>query len=390
MLNGILQSAISGVNASVQKVTAASGNIANVSTTSYKRTDIANHTLATRQTGTAYASGGVLTSPRLQADVQGLLGASTSPTDMAISGNGYFPVSRTATQGSGALYSRDGSFAPDAQGNLVNASGYYLLARPANDSQDLSPVNVQRIGGTAQASTHLSVGANLPATASVGDVHTVSAQATDSLGNSHTVQLHFTAQTNGAFQLTIPGAQQGSTAGSAYDVSVQFDATGAMVSTPPAVAIASPSSGAADLSMTLDLSGMTRLGGDFTLHSLHSDGARFGTVSSVSVSPQGTLSATFSNGETRAVADIAVATFVNPQGLEALGGNTYRATDASGAPLYDGAGAGQIQGGALELSNTDLATEFANLIVAHTSYSASLKVLSAGEDMARSLMDVRT
>lgn len=389
MLNGILQSAISGVNASVQKVAAASGNIANVSTTSYKRTDIANHTLATRQSGTAYASGGVLTSPRLQADVQGLLGASTSPTDMAISGNGYFPVSRTASAESGALYTRDGSFAPDAQGNLVNASGYYLLARPADGSQDLAPVNVQSIGGTAQASSYLSVGANLPADAKVGDVHTVFAQATDSLGNSHTVPLHFTAQANGAFQLSIPDAQQGSTAGPAYDVTVQFDATGAMTSSLPAIAIASSPNGAEDMSMTLDLSGMTRFAGDFILNTVHSDGARFGTVSSVSVSPQGTLSATFSNGEIRAVADIAVATFVNPQGLEAIGGNTYRATDASGAPLYDGAGAGQIQGGALELSNTDLATEFANLIVAQASYSASLKVLSAGDEMARSLMDVR-
>ncbi|HEY9164173.1 MAG TPA: flagellar hook-basal body complex protein, partial [Magnetovibrio sp.] len=228
------------------------------------------------------------------------------------------------------------------------------------------------------------------ATAKPGDVHTVSAQATDSLGNTQTVQLHFTAQTNGAFKLSIPGAQQGDIAGPAYDgVTVQFDANGAITSAPPAIAIASPSGGAADLSVNLDLGGVTRLGDAFSLNTVHSDGARYGNVTGVSVNAQGVLSATFSNGETRAVAEIPVATFASPQGLEAIGGNVYQATDASGAPVYGAAGAGQIQGGALELSTTDLATEFVNLIVAQSSYSASLKVLSAGDEMSRALLDVR-
>jgi len=370
-------------------VASAATNIANVSTTSYKRSDITASTLATRQSTTAYSAGGVLSAPRQLADVQGLLAASPSSTDMAVSGAGYFTVSRGPAAGGEAFYTRDGSFAPDAQGNLVNRSGAYLLARPATGGQDLAPVNLQRIGGTAQATTQISVGANLPANAQVGDVFMISAQVTDSLGNTQSLPLTFEAQAGGAFRLTIPGAQQSSTSGAAYDSQVTFDGNGAVSSSaPPTIAIAS-TNGAADLAISLDISGLSRFGGDFSQGFVQADGARFGEVSGVTVSAQGTLSATFNNGETRTIANIDLATFTSPQGLEAVGGNVYRATDASGNPTYGAAGAGQIQGGALELSTTDLGTEFVNMIVAKSSYSAGLKVLTAGQEMSQSLLNVK-
>jgi len=123
---------------------------------------------------------------------------------------------------------------------------------------------------------------------------------------------------------------------------------------------------------------------------VQSDGAAFGSVSGVNVGTDGRVTAIFDNGETRTVTEIPVATFTNPVGLEAISGGAYRATDASGAPTLRDAGtggAGSVQSGALELSTTDIGTEFTNMIIAENAYKASLKVLKAADLMASSLLD---
>lgn len=392
MLNGILQSAVSGLSLNAQRVAASADNIANVSTAGYKRTDVNAGSLA---------RGGVQAQPRLTADVQGLLSAQPSTTSLAVSGSGYFPVARA---GSGeVLYTRDGSFAPDAQGNLVNASGDALLARPA-EGGDLAPVNVSALSGTAQATTRLTVGANLPAGAQVGETVSISAQVSDSLGNAQTLQLNFTARADGSFDLSVPGARQGDAAGAAYDVNVRFggdgltqgfdvDGDGTIDSTtPPGIYIPASTSGAAAQTVALNASGLTRFAGPFTVGQVQADGAGYGTATGITVTEDGTLSVRFDNGQTRAVASIDLATFANPNALDPVGANAYRATDASGAPTYLGGGqggAGTVQGGALELSTTDLGVEFTNLILAQSAYSASLRAVAAGDEMAQSLMNVR-
>lgn len=408
MLSGILQSAISGVNASAQSVAVAADNIANVSTSGYKRSEISTRTLVTQQTTASYSAGGVQAVSRPLADVQGAVASSPTSTNLAISGNGYFAVSRQP-EGGETFYTRDGSFAPDAQGNLVNTNGYFLQGRePGAPGGALGAVNVNAVSGSAQATSKISVSANLPAPGSTGaqagDVYRVSANATDSLGNSHAVQLDFTAQAGGGYKLTIAGAQQDDASGAAYDVGVAFngdaltsgfdvDGDGTPDSaTPPGIYIPFASSGASALSLELDLSGLTQFSGEFTVGAVQSDGARYGQVSGVSVSSDGTLSATFDNGATQAVAEIPVATFASPQNLEAVSGNAFRATDGSGAATLDVAGlggSGSVQGNAQELSTTDLGTEFVGLIVAQSAYSASLKVLQAGEELSRSLLNVR-
>ncbi len=409
--NGILQSAISGLSLNAQRVAAAADNIANVSTDSYKRTDIRAKTVTTAQpTSTAYAAGGVLSVPRQMNAVQGLLAASTRSTDFAISGKGYFPVSRTPSGGE-TLYTRDGSFAADASGNLVNTSGLYLQAY-APGSDKLSAVNVNAIAGTAKATSTIDVGANLPATASAGTIFPINAQATDSLGNAVDIRLNFTAQTGGAYQVDVASitelstgattavARSGSSTGPAFAHTVTFGGDGLPTSTPaPVLNISGLSSGAADLNIQLKLGqagqadGLTKYGSQFSLGRVNADGAAYGQVSGVSVNSSGTLSATFDNGTTRTIAEVRVATFTNPNGLSAVSGNAFRQTGASSQPVLrtgGSGGAGTVQGGARELSNTDLGTSFVNLIVARSAYSASLKVLETGAFLSRSLLDIRS
>jgi len=420
VISGILGAAVSGLNVNAQRVGAIADNIVNVSTTGYKRTELHGKTVATRQSTTAYAPGGVQAVPRSLNDVQGLLSARTSNTDLALSGPGYFAVSKSITTvsaqgapGSESLFTRDGSFAPDNRGYLVNSTGHYLLAHKPDGSGGLSPVNVNAIGGTAEATSSLAVGANLPATAQLGEVFSVNARATDSLGGGLDIQLTFEAQAGGAYRATVGSitetatgattavAREDTGVGPLFDVTVNFSGDGTVASfdggaQPPVLNISGLSSGAQDFNIQLDLGqvggadGLTRYGSEFVLGSVQADGAQFGTATGVDIAGNGLVTAVFDNGETRTIAKIPVATFTNPAGLSAEGGGVFHATDASGAPTYrDGGsgGAGQVQSGALELSTTDFGSAFANLIVAKSSYSASLQVLKAADQLSQSLLD---
>jgi len=418
VVSGILNAAVSGLSLNAQRLGAAADNIVNVSTTGYKRTDIQAQSISTRQSSTAYASGGVQAIAQPLNGVQGLLTSSGSSTDLALSGPGYFAVSKSTVSPQGAsgdesLFTRDGSFAPDNRGYLVNATGYYLLAQKPDGSGGLSPVNIKEIGGAAEATSNTQVGANLPATVSVGERFSINVRATDSLGNDLDISLNFEAQAGGAYRLSVGAvtetasgatpavAREGSNAGPSYDVAVQFSADGTVASfdggaQPPALNISGLASGADELNIQLDLgqvgsaNGLTRYGAEFALGSVQSDGARFSAVSNVNIASDGGVTAVFDNGETRTIARIPIATFTNPSGLSAETGGGYRATDASGAPTYQQAGAGgagHVQSGALEQSTTDLGAEFVNLIVAETSYRASLEVLKAADQLSKSLLD---
>lgn len=412
MVAGILNSAVSGLSLGAQRIAAAADNIANTSTGSYKRTDVQASTLATRQSTTAYGAGGVQAVSRPLNGVQGLLASSGSSTDLALSGAGYFAVTGPSggVGGGQTLFTRNGSFAPNANGDLVNSDGFALLAESASAGSSgggLSKVNINSISGTADASTQVSIDGNLPAQASTGQTFTITARATDSLGGGVDIAVNFTAQADGTYDVTVASvtesatgattaiAREGDSSGPVYDVSARFGGNGLVSSfdgnaAPPRLSISNLTSGAADLSLELDLGGLTRFGSDFALGGVRADGAGYGQVSAVDVSTDGRITARFDNGEQRQIADIQVATFTNPSGLSAQAGGVYAATDASGAPTYQTpgqGGAGRVQSGALELSTTDLATEFTNLIIAETSYRASLQVVKAADQLSQSLLD---
>ncbi len=204
-LYGALFSGVSGLASESSAMGAIADNISNVNTVGYKGTDVNFNTLVTQQVSlTQYSPGGVESAPRAAVDVQGLLQATSSSTDMAISGQGFFIVSSTAqpsSQGGQFAYTRAGSFIPNQNGYLQNASGYYLQGWPltATDNSaaakpsevningttymtayknadgtfhyinqnivsptDLQSLNLNTIGGTAQATSSVTMGANLP------------------------------------------------------------------------------------------------------------------------------------------------------------------------------------------------------------------------------------
>ncbi len=130
--------------------------------------------------------------------------------------------------------------------------------------------------------------------------------------------------------------------------------------------------------------GLTNLSGDFLTNYINQDGAKFGSYTGVSISEDGVVTALCDNGETRPIAILPLATFANANGMEALTGNTWIETDASGQAMLRQAGtngAGEITAYSVESSNVDLATEFSNMIVTQRAYSAATKIITTADEM---------
>lgn len=145
------------------------------------------------------------------------------------------------------------------------------------------------------------------------------------------------------------------------------------------------------LSMNLDFSGMTALASaNSSMVMSEQDGSPLGSLSSFSVGPDGKITGAFSNGLTRTLGQVAVATFNNPNGLDDKGGNMYATSADSGTAIIgtpQTLGAGSVRSGALELSNVDLSKEFVNLIIASTGFSAASRVISTSNQLLTELLN---
>jgi flagellar hook protein FlgE len=204
----ILNTSVSGMLADSNWLSSISQNVANANTTGYKNAETEFSTLVD-QVSTVAAGGGVMTTTRNLNSLQGNVVSSSTATNLAVQGSGFFVVSDS----SGATYlTRNGSFVADASGNLVNSAGYYLMgndvqsgsAPPANALSTLQKVNVAAAGETAAPTTSGSIVANLPSTAtpiaaanlpsanSASSTYTdvTSLVVYDNLGGAHTINLY--------------------------------------------------------------------------------------------------------------------------------------------------------------------------------------------------------
>jgi flagellar hook protein FlgE len=259
---GALFSGVSGLQAQAQNMGIISDNISNANTVGYKASQDKFETLVTSPpTATTYTPGGVLSRPFTRVDAQGLLQATSSQTDVAVTGRGFLPVTNSVNQ-SGLLqsqvhnvYTRAGSFNIDKNGNLVNSAGFFLLGVPINQTtglptttspavQTLSLVNVGTLTGIAKGTTTLSIGANLPAVPTqntpLGVGGLIAAGSTTTDANTYTVYSQGTASVAGghAYTLTNVTYTAGALVAGASVVTVTADITpaaGSPALTTPAV-----------------------------------------------------------------------------------------------------------------------------------------------------------
>jgi flagellar hook protein FlgE len=172
-----------------------------------------------------------------------------------------------------------------------------------------------------------------------------------------------------------------------------FDSTGKLLSTTgTTLSINRTGTGAqTPLAVTLDFSQLTGLTSQQSqMVMTKQDGSPIGTLNNFSVGADGKVVGEFSNGLTKTLGQIAMATFNNPEGLVDQGGNLYQTGAASGLPVISAPqqlGSGSIRSGALEQSNVDLSKEFTNLIIASTGFTASSRVISTSNQLLTELLN---
>lgn len=428
-LYGALFTGVSSLSANSRALGIASNNIANVNTVGYKSSQAQFSTLlaSTTAAGT-FSSGGVRAESQQLVNRQGLLQISDSATDLAMNGSGFFVVSETPDGGSSQdlLFTRAGSFTQDADGYLRNAAGYYLQGWQVDSNgniptnpNDLTPINLNALTGTATASSTAALRANLRATETplasytVGDLNSGAADAHfertievyDSQGGAQPLRLAFakTGANTWAYEVMYDGnpANIGGAGNNPIGSgTLTFNTDGTLLS--PAVgAVTIPWAAASGLgAQTVNFEfgtpgsadGVTQFDSASTLISSNVNGALFGGLSGVRIDEEGFITALFDNGVQQQVYKLPVATFQNPNGLSAITGNAYLRTDDSGNYTLLEAqtgGAGSISAAALEASTVDLAKEFTDLITTQRAYSAGTRIISTADQMLEELIRIK-
>lgn len=414
-LTGALNSAVSALSAQSSALSMVSQNLANSNTYGYKTTTASFESLIADSASSAYSAGGVSVTGVSSISTQGSLVSSATSTNMAIEGNGFFVVSNDSANGD-IYYSRNGQFTIDKNGYLSNGD-YYLQGWPtdadgkvigATSTAALQTVDTTAISSIAAATTNLSLQANLPADAAIGDSFESELEIYDSLGTtaSTTITWTKTAENTWSASFSDPTSADGSTSlatsAASNTVSISFNSDGTLASTtpsPPSLSFTGWTTGAADSAITLDMgtagssSGLSQLstGADELSVSLEydQDGISYGTLTGVELSDNGTVYATYDNDQRRAIYKVAVATFNNADGLTSLSSGVYAANSISGASSLHVAGtngAGTISGGMLEASTTDTSQEFSNMMAAQQAYSAAAQVMSSVNSMYDTLL----
>ncbi len=435
---------VAGLNANSQALSISSSNIANVNTVGYKDTGSSFETMLASAGGTQGASdAGVMASAQQNIVQQGLLFSTSSPTDLAISGNGFFAVNTAADKSGQALYTRAGNFTPDSQGNLENSSGLYLMGWPitngaptSTDPNALQAINLTGLSGKGEATTTMSLQQNFQASAPIDGTynlatHNMTSDPTnggdtpefsrtinvyDTQGGSQPIQMNYVKTGANTWQYEAEyGGDMNNISPATNPIAsgtITFNPDGSLANVVPTGGTGSPASGSFTLTIPFNTAnsglasqnvavnmgtvgktdGTTQFDSDSVMTNANVDGAVFGNVTGVTIASDGTVNANYSNGLSEAAFKIPLATFANEDGLSQVSGNAFAQTAQSGTAMINSAdtgGAGTIASNSLESSTVDLATEFTNMITTQRAYSASARVVSTASQMLDELMQMQ-
>jgi flagellar hook protein FlgE len=408
-LYGVMRTGGSGMNAQSNKLSTVADNIANVNTTGYKRASTEFSSLVL-QSGTGnYNSGSVETHVRYAISDPGTLNFTTSATDLAIQGNGFFVVTDT---GGTPFLTRAGSFVPDGQGNLVNAAGFYLMGYNvkngppnvvSNDLTGLEVVNIAQTALQGNPSTKATVSANLDANAAItagapNFTSKTSIVTYDNIGNKVTLDVYMFKTAANTWDMEVYNSADATAGGFPYSSpaldtdTFTFDvsATGKGkldAASPTSLTFTIPGGSA----FTLDVSAMTQVAADFAFKPTV-DGNAPSTIDKVEVATDGTLYALYNDGTRVATYKFPLATVPSPDNLVPEVGNVYSVGIDSGNVQVDFAGSsglGVVKSEALEASNVDLANELTAMIESQRGYTANSKVFQTGADLLDVLVNLK-
>jgi flagellar hook protein FlgE len=408
MAGGTLSINQSGLQAVETAMNAVSDNLANANTTGFNAESVAFSTLLGDFVDGSPLGGGVDSVGITRDFSQGSIVQATSPTDLAIQGNGFFVLQDSSGN---TTFSRNGAMSVGNNGDLLAFNGSQVLGYAVNSSGAtagvLSPIVIPQTANAPGASTQLALSGNLDSTSPVitGAINpadpttyssSMSVQVYDSLGNAHTLSFFFqnAGSGNGGENWNWTATLDGSTTGlGGNSGTLGFNASGNIVTggTSTAPLTATPA-GAKPLSLSLNFSALTQYAAAAAVTGT-ADGSAVGQPQNVQVNNNGLISVSYSNGNVVNVAKVAIATFPALQGLQLTNDGVYQQTVASGTPTITTAGvgsAGSIQASALESSNVDTTQQLVSLVTLQRNYEANAKALQTTDNMLEDLMGLQT
>jgi flagellar hook protein FlgE len=394
---GSFSTALSGLAADSVALNTIGNNLANLNTTAFKEQTTNFEDLFYQQVGQNGSNDAlqVGVGTKVSSTTTNYLQGDVNPTgdaqDMALSGDGFFVVQQNGVQS----LTRAGDFQLDSNGNLTTSEGESVMGYGAvngaiSGSSSLVPLTLPT-GSTesAKSTQNFSLTANLNAGAPVGQSFSTPVQVYDSLGQTHQVSISFTktAANTWSYNVSLPAGDYTGTAANTSGT-LTFDSNGnltAPTGTISGITFPGLPNGASDLSFNWNLDDAS---GNPTISQTTAasagngstqDGFPSGVYNGFVVDSSGVITANFSNGDKQIVGQVAVATVANDQGLVITGNNNFQTTAASGQANIGVAGTGSrgsITDSALELSNVDISSEFADLIVAQRAFEANSKTVT--------------
>jgi flagellar hook protein FlgE len=426
--------ALSGLNASSTDLEVIGNNIANSATNGFKgsRAQFADvYSGSIVDSNNAAAGGGVRVSGVAQQFSQGSVDFTSNSLDLAINGEGFFVLE---DDGGTQFFTRAGAYSANREGYVVNSAGQRLQVYPAEtDASGVTSFTTGVLGDlqlpiTASEplpTSEISAGLNLNATldppsntnwdaaALTADMYNSATSTTiyDSLGNPHTATFYFakvdptTAENAWDAHLLVDGQEIALATGNEAAFRLNFNSDGSLAVTdgdPAADGIFDFTideatypgilNGASDMTFSVDFNQSTQFGANFAVNNLTQDGYGSGRLSGVNIDSEGVVFARYTNGRSDAIGKVALAKFNNPQGLQQLGETSWGETFASGTAQFGEAGTssfGQVQSGALEASNVDIAEQLVNLITAQRNFQANAQVISTADQITQTIINIR-
>jgi flagellar hook protein FlgE len=404
---------LSGLLANQEALAVIANNLSNLNTTGYKDVRAEFSDLISQQLGSAgdgdpiqVGLGTQIGSTSTQF-TQGNIESTGVSTDLAIQGDGFLQTQK----GGLTLFTRDGNLTLDPQGFLVTQDGAQVMGYPAvngvvGSSGALAPIRIQLGSPNPPRSTgNVQVNMNLDASAAIGATFSTSMGIFDSLGVTHIISLNFTktAANNWSYQITVPAADVGQSGPPVVISSgtLTFNGAGQLTSPPgnvTGITIPNLADGASNLVFNWNLYDssntpvVTQVAGTSAASQTFQDGFAGGSLQSFTISSDGTILGAFSNGQSAPIGRIALATFPNSQGLLSTGQNSFMTTIASGLPTVGvpgTGGRGTIVEGGLESSNVDIATEFAQLILAQRGYEANARAFTTTDQIVNDSLNLK-
>jgi flagellar hook protein FlgE len=404
---------LSGLAASAEALDIVSNNLANLNTVGFKDqtanfSDLFYQNMGSDGAGDSIQVGAGTSIGSVSSNFSnGTLQSTGISSNAAITGNGFF----VTEQANGEVqYTRAGDFTVNSSGELVTSGGQTVMGYPAvngviNQGATLSALQVgQGAVNPPSATTTMQQTTNLNAAATVGSTYSTPQIVYDSLGEAHTLTFNYTmsAPNTWTYQVTLPAADTGGTGAPTVLASgtLAFDSSGNLTSPTGSIPvnITGLADGAANVSAAWSLttpagtSLVTQVALASATSTTNQNGYFGGTLSNYTIMQDGTIDGQFTNGQTQAIGQIALASFANNQGLQLVGGDSYQSTLSSGAAvvgLANSGGLGTLTGGSVELSNVDISTEFTNLIVVQRGFEADSRVVTTFDSVGQSTINLQ-